>query len=188
MIAAHCVQLTPGEPQTLADHGVSVAHCPISNANLGCGIAPLEALWDARVRVGLGTDSPASAGRYDLRAEARACGLVLASRACRAVHRAAGVAITSRDLVRLMTLGGAEALGRDHEIGSLTPGKRADVVAIDVPAAVVGADPHVAILDPGAVITDVWIDGIRRFGGGRVTGVDEAAIDARARRARAGVC
>jgi cytosine/adenosine deaminase-related metal-dependent hydrolase len=124
MIAAHCVQLTPGEPRILADHGVAVAHCPTSNANLGCGIAPLEALWDAGVRVGLGTDSPASAGSYDLRAEARACGLV---------HRAAGAAIRPRDLVRLMTLGGAEALGRDHEIGTLAPGKRADVVAIDVP-------------------------------------------------------
>ncbi len=113
-IAAHCVQLTPDEPRILADHGVAVAHCPISNANLGCGVAPLEVLWDAGVRVGLGTDSPASAGSYDLRAEARACGLV---------HRAAGAQIRPQDLVRLMTLGGAEALGREHEIGTLEPGK-----------------------------------------------------------------
>ena len=179
LIAAHCVQLTPDEPRILVDHGVAVAHCPISNANLGCGVAPLEALWDAGVRVGLGTDSPASAGSYDLRAEARACGLV---------QRAAGVAIRDQDLVRLMTLGGAEVLGRDSEIGTLDPGKRADLVAIDIPAAIAGADPHGAMLDPAARITGVWTAGVRRYGDGTVAGVDEAAIDVRARRARASVC
>jgi cytosine/adenosine deaminase-related metal-dependent hydrolase len=178
-IAAHCVQLTPDEPRILADHGVAVAHCPISNANLGCGVAPLEVLRDAGVRVGLGTDSPASAGSYDLRAEARACGLV---------HRAAGAQIRPQDLVRLMTLGGAEALGREHEIGTLEPGKRADIVAVDVPAALAGGDPHTALLDPGARITGVWTAGVRRFGDGAVAGVDEAAISARARKARASVC
>ncbi len=179
MVAAHCVQLTPGEPRILAEHGVAVAHCPISNANLGCGVAPLEALWDAGVRVGLGTDSPASAGSYDVRAEARACGLV---------HRAAGATIQPMDLVRMMTLGGAEALGRDREIGTLTPGKRADIVAIDVPTPIAGVDPHVAMLDPGARITGVWTRGVRRFADGVVAGVDEEAVAARARRARAGVC
>ena len=76
MVAAHCVQLTANEPRLLAAAGVGVAHCPISNSYLGCGVAPLAALRDAAVSVGLGTDSPASAGNYDVRAEARACALI----------------------------------------------------------------------------------------------------------------
>src|SRR5207248_462555 len=76
MVVAHCVQLEPGDAERLASSGVGVAHCPQSNAALGCGRAPLEQLAAAGVPVGLGTDSPASAGPYDVRAEARACALV----------------------------------------------------------------------------------------------------------------
>jgi cytosine/adenosine deaminase-related metal-dependent hydrolase len=179
MIAAHCVQLAPGETDLLAKAGVSVAHCPVSNAYLGCGIAPVSDLQSAGVRVGLGTDSPASAGSYDVRAEARACGLL---------HAVAGAHLTPADLVRLATIGGAEALGRDHEIGTLAPGKRAHMVVVRAPAHLAGADPHLAMLDAEATVSDVWVDGSRRVSAGTVAGVDVAAIAARAAEARKAVC
>jgi cytosine/adenosine deaminase-related metal-dependent hydrolase len=179
MVAAHCVQLVPGEPELLAAADVAVAHCPVSNANLGCGPAPLAALWDAGVRVGLGTDSPASAGAYDVRAEARAC---------RFVHSAQGITLRPQDLVRLMTLGGAEAMGRADDIGSIAPGKRADLVAVRLPAHLAGADAHVVLLDERAEVTDVWVAGIRRVVDGTVPGIDVDGIAARAAAARTGVC
>lgn len=179
MVAAHCVQLVPGEAELLAAGGVAVAHCPISNANLGCGVAPLPALWGAGVRVGLGTDSPASAGGYDLRAEARACGLV---------HRSGGVDLRPRDLVRLMTLGGAEAMGLQDEIGTIDPGKSADLVAITPPSHLVGADPHLVVLDGDARIRDVWARGVAVVRDDQVAGLDSERILARAAEARASVC
>jgi cytosine/adenosine deaminase-related metal-dependent hydrolase len=179
MIAAHCVRLDAGEADLLAEAGVSVAHCPTSNAYLGCGVASIPELRNAGVRVGLGTDSPASAGNYDIRAEARACGLV---------QGAAGHHLTSADLVRLATLGGAEALFRDHEIGTITAGKRAHLVAIRPPAHLAGADPHRALLDAEAAVSDVWVDGVRRVERSTVCGVDVAAVAARGIEARSAVC
>src|SRR5438067_11208053 len=119
MVVAHCVQLEPGDAERLASSGVGVAHCPQSNAALGCGRAPLEQLAAAGVPVGLGTDSPASAGPYDVRAEARACALVHGAARAPSCDAAA--------LVRLATLGGAAALGLERAVGSLEPGKRADL-------------------------------------------------------------
>jgi len=73
LVAAHCVHLGDGDPAVLARAGVGVAHCPRSNEYLHCGRAPVATLREAGVPVGLGTDSPASGGDYDVRAEARAC-------------------------------------------------------------------------------------------------------------------
>jgi len=179
MVAAHCVRLSEGEPRLLAAHGVGVAHCPISNAYLGCGVAPLAALREAGVSVGLGTDSPASAGNYDIRAEARACALVQA---------VAGVTLTPRELVRMATLGGAEALRLDHEIGSIVRGKRANIIALAPTPHAVGVDPHFVALDPETRVTRVWTDGVLRLSDGAVPGVDVAGIATRAAEARESVC
>ena len=103
--------------------GVGVAHCPRSNAHLRCGRPPLAALREAGVPVGLGTDSPASGGDYDLRAEARAC----------ADAHGDAAPLAAGELLRLATLGGAEALGLAGQVGTLEPGKRADLVAITPP-------------------------------------------------------
>ncbi len=178
-VAAHCVQLRPDEPRLLASAGVRVAHCPISNAFLGCGVAPLAALRAAGVPVGLGTDSPASAGNYDIRAEARACALVQST---------AGLTLTPRELVRLATLGGAEALGVDGSIGTIARGKRANIIALEPSPHTLGADPHVAALDPDTRVTHVWIDGVLRMSHGDVPHVDVAGIATRAAEARKSVC
>lgn len=178
-VAAHCVQLTVEEPALLAHYGIRVAHCPISNAFLGCGVAPLRALQAAGVRIGLGTDSPASGGNYDIRAEARACALV---------HSRAGLVLTPRELVRLATLGGAEALGLDGDVGSIVRGKRANVIALVPAPHAVGVDPHLAALDPETRVTRVWTDGALRLADADVCGVDVAGIATRAAEARQSVC
>ena len=116
---AHCVHLSPDEVRAFGAHGVGVAHCPTSNLRLGAGVAPVRDLLDAHVRVGLGVDGSASNERSDLFAEVKQAMLV-------ARGRGGGDALTARDALRLGTKGGAEVLRRD-DIGSLEPGKRADL-------------------------------------------------------------
>jgi cytosine/adenosine deaminase-related metal-dependent hydrolase len=126
LTAAHCVQVDSEDIALLADHDVGVAHCPRSNAYLGCGIAPLNELREAGIRVGLGTDSPNSATSFDMFEEMRA-----AVFAARARTRQAD-ALTATDALELATLGSASALGLRDEVGSLTPGKRADLAVISL--------------------------------------------------------
>ena len=118
LVAAHCVRLGGDDPGTLARAGIGVAHCPRSNVHLRCGRAPIEALRAAGVPVGLGTDSPASGGDYDLRAEARAC---------REAH-GGRLALDDDALLRLITIDAARVLGLDAEVGHLAPGARADLI------------------------------------------------------------
>jgi cytosine/adenosine deaminase-related metal-dependent hydrolase len=151
-VAIHAVQLTPDDVALLAELDVPVAHCPRSNALLGCGAAPLRALLDAGVRVGIGTDSPASALDLDLWSELRTAILIARARERRPD------ALTAAEALHLATLGGARALGLDGEVGSLTPGKAADLVVLDlagsgflpwhdpVSAAVYGGRPERVVL------------------------------------------
>jgi cytosine/adenosine deaminase-related metal-dependent hydrolase len=116
---AHCVHLAAGEVRAFGEHGVGVAHCPTSNLRLGAGVAPVRDLLDAHVRVGLGVDGSASNERGDLFTEVKQAMLV-------ARGRGGGDALTAREALRLGTRGGAEVLRRT-DIGSLEPGKRADL-------------------------------------------------------------
>jgi cytosine/adenosine deaminase-related metal-dependent hydrolase len=126
VLAAHCVTVDAEEIALLAEHDVAVAHCPRSNAILGCGIAPLRALLDAGLRVGLGTDSPASTPSFDMFEELRTA--VYAARAREARPDALGTTAA----LELATIGSARALGLDAEIGSLAPGKRADLTVLSL--------------------------------------------------------
>jgi cytosine/adenosine deaminase-related metal-dependent hydrolase len=115
-LCIHAVQIGPGDIRRLAAAGAAVAHCPLSNQAHGHGQAPVRALLDAGIRVGLGTDSVVSVGRLDLLAEARA---------------AASLALLgATQLLELCTLGGAQAIGIEKETGSLVPGKWADCTVI----------------------------------------------------------
>jgi cytosine/adenosine deaminase-related metal-dependent hydrolase len=116
---AHCVHLSDEDVSTFGSAGVGVAHCPTSNLRLGAGVAPVRDLVDAGVRVGLGVDGTASNERSDLFHEVKQALLV-------ARGRGGGEAMTAREALRLGTRGGAAVLRRD-DIGSLEPGKRADV-------------------------------------------------------------
>jgi cytosine/adenosine deaminase-related metal-dependent hydrolase len=125
-LAVHCVQVSRDDIRILKSAGAAVAHCPKSNAKLGCGVAPLTDLLHEGVRVGLGTDSPASSNIMDMFDEMRTMLLLH-----RAVERDVTV-LDAQTCVRIATLGGAEALGLHDSIGSLQPGKYADFIAVDV--------------------------------------------------------
>ncbi len=126
LIAAHCVHADAEEIELLARHGVGVAHCPRSNGYLGCGVAPLAELREAGIAVSIATDSPASAPSLDMFEEIRAA--IVGARA-----RAGDPgALTAADALELATLGGARVLGLEDQIGSLVPGKQADLAVISL--------------------------------------------------------
>jgi cytosine/adenosine deaminase-related metal-dependent hydrolase len=168
---AHCVHLSAEDVGTFARTGTGVAHCPSSNLRLGAGVAPVRAMLDAGVRVGLGVDGSASNERSDLFMEVKQALLV-------ARGRDSGEAMTARDAIRLGTRGGAALLRRD-DIGSLEPGKRADFAAFrtdglelggadDLVAGLVFSGPHRADL--------VFVDGEPVVRGGALVRADEQEI------------
>jgi 5-methylthioadenosine/S-adenosylhomocysteine deaminase len=161
LLCAHCVQVEPGEIELLAAHGVPVAHCPRSNAMLGCGIAPLADLRAAGLRVGLGTDSPASTPSLDPWEELRAAVYMSRARERRPDALSAGEAL------RLATIGAAQALGLDAEIGSLLPGKRADVTVLSLAGSPYDPveDPAVGVVFGGSPtgVLETIVDGVSRY-------------------------
>jgi len=126
VVAAHCVHVDSDEIALLAEHGVAVAHCPRSNAILGCGAAPLADLRAAGARVALGTDSPASTPSFDMFEEMRTA--VYLSRA----REQRPDALSANAALELATLGAARALGLEAETGSLAAGKRADLTVVSL--------------------------------------------------------
>lgn len=121
---AHCVKLDGSEIELFGRSGTGVAHCPCSNCRLGSGIAPVRAMRDGGVKVGLGVDGSASNDVGNLIAEARQAMLL------QRVHLGAD-AMGVREALEIATLGGARVLGRS-DCGSLEPGKRADVAVWDL--------------------------------------------------------
>jgi cytosine/adenosine deaminase-related metal-dependent hydrolase len=136
---AHCVHLSDADVRAFGAAGTGIAHCPTSNLRLGSGLAPVRAMLDAGVAVGLGVDGSASNERGDLGAEVKQALLI-------ARGRGGADAMTVREAFRLGTRGGAAVLGRG-DLGSLEPGKCADFAVWDVDAlAFSGADDPVAAL------------------------------------------
>lgn len=176
---AHCVHLSGEEVARFGATGTGVAHCPTSNLRLGAGVAPVRALRDAGVRVGLGVDGSASNERGDLLAEVKQALLV-------ARGRGGPEAMTVREALRLATRGGAEVLGRD-DIGSLEPGKQADLAVWQTDRlALGGADDLVAgiVLSGPHRVDRLVVGGEDVVSGGALVRADEAEI-ARAHRAQA---
>lgn len=180
-IAAHCVHVAPEELELLVEAGVGIAHCPRSNALLGCGIAPLSAFRAAGAGVGIGTDSPASTPSFDAFEELRAA--LMAARA----REQRPDALSAADALELATLGSARALGLEAEIGSLEPGKRADLAVVSLADSqlVPWEDPAAAVVLGGAparVLLTV-VDGIPRYrkGGTEWHELTAAASHARSR-------
>jgi 5-methylthioadenosine/S-adenosylhomocysteine deaminase len=141
IVAAHCVKVDAEEIELLARHDVAVVHCPRSNALLGCGIAPLAELVEAGLRVGLGTDSPASTPSFDMFEEMRTAIYMARAGAQRPD------ALSATEALRLATLGSASALGLDDEVGSLAPGKRADLAVVSL-----AGSPHLPWEDPAVAV------------------------------------
>lgn len=128
LIGVHAVHLNGKEIEDLAKFGCSIAHCPTSNQKLACGIAPISTLMQKGVNIGLGTDSAASNNRLDILQEMRQAALLAK------VHSGEAACLPARQALAMGTLHGARALGLDHVIGSLKPGKEADLCAIDLSA------------------------------------------------------
>ena len=123
-LIAHAVWLDPSEIDLIARHGVAVAHNPVSNMKLASGIAPVEAMLAAGVAVGVGTDGEKENNNLDVFEEMKAASLLGKLKHLNAA------ALDSPDALRMGTILGAKALGLDAEIGSLEPGKRADLIAV----------------------------------------------------------
>jgi cytosine/adenosine deaminase-related metal-dependent hydrolase len=121
-LAVHAVQVRDNDIRLIKKSGTSIAHCPRSNKETNVGRMPLKKFLDAGITVGLGTDSLASSPSLNMWDEMR-----YAFR----IHKKDG--ITAEDIFRLATIGGAKALGMDKEIGTLEPGKKADIIAVPLP-------------------------------------------------------
>lgn len=125
LMTNHAIHLTDGEIGMLAKRGVRVTHSPLSNMRLADGITKLPKMRAAGMRLGLGLDGGANDTSDMFSVMRAAVGLQ------RAIYRDAQVYPGVDDVIRLATLGGAEVLGLENQIGSLTPGKQADVIVID---------------------------------------------------------
>src|SRR5881409_1327538 len=154
---AHCVWVDQHEIARLAAQGTNVVHCPSSNLKLGSGVARIPEMLQAGCRVALGTDGAACSNRLDVFAEMRLAALIQKPRLGADVLPAGRV-------LELATIGGARALGLEGEIGSITAGKRADLVVLDL------GEPHLrpSTGDPVSAIVysarasdvrDVFVDG-----------------------------
>lgn len=156
-IAAHCIHVDDPEVDLLARRGVAVSHTPQCEMKLSSGIAPIRRMLDAGMTVGLGTDGASSNNVLDILQEIKAAALL---------HKVASgdpTVLDARSVVRMATVDGAAALGLGELTGSLEPGKRADVIVLDMdaPHAVPCYDPfsHLAYAARAADVRTVLIDG-----------------------------
>lgn len=163
---AHCVKLDGQEIALFARSRTGVAHCPCSNCRLGSGIAPLRALRDAGVPVGLGVDGSASNDMASLLAEARQAMLL------QRVARGAG-AMNAREALRIATRGGADVLGRP-DCGRLAPGKRADLALWDISGIDTAGswDPAALLLAGPARVRHLFVEGRQIVRDGRIVTID----------------
>ena len=178
LIAVHAVHLDAPEIALLQQVGAHVAHCPGSNLKLGSGIAPVPALLDAGVNVGLGTDGAASNNRLDVLQEMRIAALLAKGASMRPT------ALPAERALEMATLAGARALGLDHEIGSITPGKSADLTALNLAGLSVSPcyhpTSHLVYAAGREQVSHVWIRGEMVLENGSFTMLDPAELAARA--------
>ena len=178
LMAVHMTQLEDAEIVRLAAAGASVVHCPESNLKLASGFCPVARLLAAGVNVCLGTDGAASNNDLDMLGEMRTAALLAKGVAGRAD------AVTAEQVLAMATLNGARALGLGEDIGSIEPGKWADLCCVDLarPATWPVYDPVAQLVYATGrdQVTDVWVAGRRQVAEGRLTRLDDAAIVARA--------
>jgi 5-methylthioadenosine/S-adenosylhomocysteine deaminase len=178
LIAVHAIHLERNEIELLAQHGCHVAHCPSSNLKLASGFAPVGALLAAGVNVGLGTDGAASNNRLDMFAEMR-----LAALLAKGVSADATV-LPAWQTLELATLRPARALGLDDSIGTLQPGKCADIAAVKLSAIELAPcyDPlsHLVYAAGREHVTHVWVNGELVVDDGNLTTIDTREVLARA--------
>jgi len=179
VLAAHCVVLTEEDIELLAGRGVRVAHCPESNMKLASGVAPVPDLLAAGVRVGLGTDGSASNNDVDMFGE-----MDMAAKVHK-VERLDPTVMDAGQTLKMATMGGASALAAEGEIGSLAPGKKADMIVVDLDqphlTPLYNLSSHLVYAARGSDVVDSVINGQVVMADRRLTMVDEAEIMARVR-------
>jgi 5-methylthioadenosine/S-adenosylhomocysteine deaminase len=182
LIAVHMTDLIDAEIAACAENGVSVAHCAESNLKLASGFCPAEKLRRAGVNVAIGTDGCASNNDLDMFGEMRTAALL-----AKAVANDAS-AFDAASALRAATLGGAKALGWEERIGSIVPGKAADLVAVRLDAIetepMYNAISQLVYATGRHQVSDVWIAGIRKLLEGELVDLDPGEIRAKARRWR----
>jgi 5-methylthioadenosine/S-adenosylhomocysteine deaminase len=165
--AVHMNHLDEEDLQTVVRTGIAVVACPQSNLRLGSGSCPLAGLVASQVPCGLGTDGPASVGALDMLAEARAAALLAPG-------------FFAEDVLRLATLGSAATLGLSGVVGSLEPGKAADMICIDLAplACHTGGAPADALLFAATrqQVSDVWVAGRAAMSDGLLLAFDEQEL------------
>src|SRR5688572_10510544 len=183
LIAVHMTQLTDAEIALCAQRGVSVVHCPESNLKLASGFCPVGKLVKAGVNVAIGTDGCASNNDLDMFGETRTAALL-----AKAVAEDAS-AFDAATALHAATLGGARALGFDARIGSIEPGKQADLVCVDLGQLETQPLHHVIsqlIYATGRhQVSDVWIAGHARLRGRVLVDMDPGELVANAKQWRA---
>ncbi len=179
LIAVHMTQLTEAEIELCAEKGVSVVHCPESNLKLASGFCPAEALRRAEVNLAIGTDGCASNNDLDMLGEMRTAALL-----AKGVSGEAN-AFSAAYALRAATLNGARAMGLGDRIGSIEPGKRADLVALRMDQ--LETQPLYNVISqlvyacPRSQVSHVWIDGCRQLQNGELIHMDKDALLAKAR-------
>ena len=176
-VAAHCVWLTVNEVRELSRNGVSAAHCPTSNMKLASGgVSPLPEMFENGVTVCLGTDGCSSNNSLDMFLEMKFAALQ------QKAHRWDAAVLPAQKALDLATIGAAHSLGAHHEIGSIEPGKRADIVIVDcrrpgmTPTTRANAVANLVYSSASGGVRDTIVDGKFVLRGGAVVSVDEDAL------------
>jgi 5-methylthioadenosine/S-adenosylhomocysteine deaminase len=180
LIAVHMTQLTDAEIVLCAERGVSVVHCPQSNLKLASGFAPVEKLRRAGANLAIGTDGCASNNDLDMFDELRTAALLAKAVAGDAT------AMDAAQTLHAATLGGARALGLGERIGSIEPGKDADLICVRMDAIeslpVYHPISHLVYASGRHQVSDVWIGGRQQLRDGVLSDTDLEALAAKARR------
>ena len=179
LVCAHAVHMEDAELDLMAREGVRVAHCPSSNLKLASGIAPIAAMQRRGIVVGVGTDGAASNNRLDVMTEMRTAALLAKGASGDAA------ALDAHAALRMATLDGATALGMEAQIGSIEPGKWADLAAVDLDSTETLPlfDPvsHLVYAAGREHVTHVWVAGEPRLEDRRLVGLDERDLHDKAR-------
>ncbi len=168
-IAAHCILAEEADLDILARRGCAVAHCIGANAKSAKGVAPVKAMLDRGIPVGLGTDGPASGNTLDLFTQ-----MDLFAKFHKTANRDRAI-FPARQIVALATIGAAGALRLDDRIGSIEPGKRADLTLVETRSANMFPiyDPYATLVygAKAANVDSVFVNGRPLVRGKRLTGL-----------------
>ncbi|HKD41611.1 MAG TPA: 5'-deoxyadenosine deaminase [Myxococcaceae bacterium] len=178
VVLAHCVWLRPEEHRILSETGTSVCHCPSANLKLASGLARVPELLNQGVNVCLGADGAACNNNLDIFTEMRLAALIHKP-------RAGAASMPPARVLEMATLGGAKALGLEEEIGSIEPGKRADLTVVDLSAVHTGPEGdllgRLVHSARSSDVVHVIIDGKMVMRDRQLLTLDESAVVAAAR-------